>query len=416
MRVRLLFRPWYHMPKNILIINEYAGSPSYGMTFRHYYFAKEFMKKGHHTIIVSASFSHFLKRYPDMKGLSYKQETVEGVDFLWIKVLKYTKSFDIKRAFKWLDFTWKLFFIGKALPTKPDVIICSTTELFAIVPAYYLSKKYKAQLVFEVRDIWPLTLIEIGGFSKHNIFIRVMAWLEKFSLQKSDILISNLSHYSKHLHDLNIHRDVHWIPNGIDLDEMEHRENLPELLKSSIPRDKFVVGYTGKLGTSNALLFLLQAARMLRNNRDIVFVLVGSGQEEENLKSYAADLENVVFMEAIPKIQIQSMLQLFDVCYLGLQKKDLFKFGISPNKLYDYMLSGKPILQAINIQNDIVEISGCGLCVQAEDANAIVDAIKIFYSMPKEMRKQLGEKGRAYVLQNFTYDRLAQAYLSCLSI
>lgn len=404
------------MPKNILIINEYAGSPSYGMTFRHYYFAKEFIKRGYSTTIVSASFSHFLKHYPNMEGQTYKRETVEGVDFLWIKVLKYTKSFDKKRALKWLDFTFKLFFIGKALPSKPDVIICSTTELFAIVPAYYLAKKYKAQLVFEVRDIWPLTLIEIGGFSKNNIFIRIMAWLEKFSLQKSDVLISNLSHYSEHLHDLGINKRVHWIPNGIDLDEMDCRKALTKSFNAMIPHGKFIVGYTGKLGISNALIFLLQAARLLRDKRDIVFVIVGNGQEEENLRKYSADLDNVVFFESVHKRQVQAVLQYFDVCYLGLQKKDLFKFGISPNKLYDYMYSGKPILQAIDIQNDIVEKSGCGLCIQAENVDAIVDAIEKFYGMSKEVRQQLGKRGRTYVLQNFTYDRLAQTYLSCLGL
>jgi glycosyltransferase involved in cell wall biosynthesis len=164
------------MNKNILIINEYAGSPSYGMTFRHYYLAKEFIKKNYNTTIVSASYSHFLKKYPDIKNKNYLKENVDGVPFLWVKVMKYSKSFDKKRALKWLDFTAKLFFIDKYIDKKPDVIICSTTELFAIIPAYYLAKKYKAKLVFEVRDIWPLTLIKIGGFSEKNVEEEVKAY------------------------------------------------------------------------------------------------------------------------------------------------------------------------------------------------------------------------------------------------
>jgi glycosyltransferase involved in cell wall biosynthesis len=402
------------MSKNILIINEYAGSPSYGMTFRHYYFAKEFIKKGYNTTIVSASFSHFLKKYPNMDGKNFQKEKVDGVDFVWIKVIEYTKSFSKKRALKWIDFTLKLFFLDKHLNQKPDVIICSTTELFAILPAYYLSKKYKAKLVFEVRDIWPLTLVKIGGFSKKNILIKIMTFLEKFSLKKSDILISNLSNYSQHIKNLGISRTAEWVSNGIDLDEMQNIEDLPESIHNLIPKDKFIVGYTGKLGVSNAIVHLLQAAWLLKDNNDIVFIIVGEGQEKDALKAYADGLKNVIFIDQIKKMQIQSMLGLFDVCYIGLQKEDLFKFGISPNKLYDYMYSGTPVLQSINIENDIVEKSNCGICVEAENPDFIAEAVIKLHEMSEEQRGKLGKNGKVYVLQNFTYDKLAEKYISIL--
>lgn len=404
------------MSKNILIINEYAGSPSYGMTFRHYYLAKEFIKKGYNTTIVSASFSHFLKKYPEMDGKVFQKEKVDGVDFLWIKVMQYTKSFDKKRALKWIDFTCKLFFLGKKLEHKPDVIICSTTELFAILPAYYLSKKYKAKLVFEVRDIWPLTLVKIGNFSEKNILIQIMSWLEKFSLEKSDILVSNLSNYTKHIKSLGINREAHWVSNGIDLDEMKNIEKLPDNIYNMIPKEKFIVGYAGKLGVSNAIIYLLEAAKLLKDTNNIVFVIVGDGQEKESLKKIAQELNNVIFIEPIKKTQVQSMLQLFDVCYIGLQKEELFKFGISPNKLYDYMYSGTPILQSIDIEDDIVEKSNCGICVKAEKSDAIADGVMKLYKMGDSERNSLGKNGKDYVLENFTYDKLADKFISILDL
>lgn len=402
------------MSKNILIINEYAGSPSYGMTFRHYYLAKEFNKKGYETTIISASYSHFLKKIPEMNGKTFKDEKVDGVNFIWIKVMKYTKSFDKKRALKWFEFTLKLFFIDKSLKTKPDVIICSTTELFAILPAYYLSKKYKAKLVFEVRDIWPLTLVKIGNFSEKNIFIRIMSWLEKFSLKKSDIIVSNLSNYTKHIKSLGINRSAAWVSNGVDLDEIKNIEELPLYLKELIPKNKFIVGYTGKLGVSNAIVYLLEAAKILKENKDIFFVIVGDGQEKENLKNISKNLNNVIFIDSIKKKQIQSMLSLFNICYIGLQKEELFKFGISPNKLYDYMYSGKPILQSIDIDNDIVQESNCGLCVESENSYAISEGIIKLFNMSEEERKQLGNNGKEYVLNNFTYDKLSDKFISIL--
>lgn len=402
------------MSKNILIINEYAGSPSYGMTFRHYYLAKEFIKKGYNTTIVSASFSHFLKKYPQMEGKIFQSQKVDGVDFIWIKVMEYKKSFDKKRAFKWIEFTAKLFFLGKKLDYKPDVIICSTTELFAILPAYYLSKKYGAKLVFEVRDIWPLTLIKIGNFSEKNIFIRIMFWLEKFSLKNSDILVSNLSNYTRHIKSLGIDREAFWVSNGIDLDEMKSIEKLSGEVYNKIPKNKFIVGYTGKLGVSNAIIYLLEAAKILKDNTDIVFVIVGDGQEKENLKKFAYELKNVIFIEPIKKTQVQCMLELFDVCYIGLQKEELFKFGISPNKLYDYMYSKKPILQSIDIENDIVEKSNCGICVEAQNSDAIARGIIQLYGMSDEERSAMGSNGKNYVLENFTYDKLAEKFISIL--
>jgi len=399
------------MRKHILIINEYAGSPSYGMTFRHYYLAKEFNKKDCKTTIVSASFSHFLKKYPDMHGHRYQKEKVDGVDFIWIKVMQYSKSFDKKRALKWLDFTSKLFFLDKYLDEKPDVIVCSTTELFAILPAYYLSKKYKAKLVFEVRDIWPLTLTKIGKFSEKNIFIRVMSWLERFSLRKSDILISNLSNYTKHIKSLGINREAHWVSNGIDLEEMKNIEQLPSNIKDQIPSNKFIIGYTGKLGVSNAIVYLLEAAKLLKENKEIFFVIVGDGQEKENLINNSKELDNVIFIEPIKKTQVQSMLSLFDVCFLGWKKEELYHFGVSPNKLFDYMYSGKPILHSIDIDNDIVETANCGLCIKAEDSKEIADGIIKLYEMDDKMRKKLGNNGKEYVLEHFTYDKLSDKFL-----
>lgn len=403
------------MGKNILIINEYAGSPSYGMTFRHYYLAKEFIKKGYSTTIVSASFSHFLKKYPNMNGKVFQKEKVDGVDFIWIKVMEYKKSFDKRRALKWIEFTAKLFFLGKKLDYKPDVIICSTTELFAILPAYYLAKKYRAKLVYEVRDIWPLTLIKIGNFSEKNIFIQIMSWLERFSIKKSDILVSNLSNYSQHIKNLGINREAEWISNGIDLDEMQKIEPLGDEIEKLLPKNKFIVGYTGKLGVSNAITYLLKAARELKDDDAIAFVIVGEGQEKKSLMAYAADLDSVIFIDPVKKTQVQSMLELFDICYIGLQKEELFKFGISPNKLYEYMYSAKPVLQSIDIQDDIVQKAGCGICVEAQNPKAIYKAILEFYGMNQEQRVKMGKRGKNYVIENCTYQILANKYLSILN-
>lgn len=402
------------MSKNIWIINEYAGSPEYGMTFRHYYLAKNFVKAGHKATIISASYSHFLKKYPEMDGKTYQTEDIDGIEYLWIKALTYTKSFDKKRVLKWFQFAFRLFFVARTLEDKPDVIICSPTAPFSIVPAYFLAKKFGAKLVFEVRDIWPLTLVEIGGFSPNHPLIILMRWCERFALNKSDIIVSNLMNYTEHIHNLGLDRKAAWISNGIDLDEMKKIEPLEKSVAEKVPKEKFIVGYTGKLGVSNALDHLIESARLLKGNKNIAFVIVGDGQEKDALVSLAKDLPNVTFIDSIDKNQVQSMLALFNVCYIGLPKETLFEYGVSPNKLFDYMQSGKPILHAIDTKADIVALAQCGISIEAENPSKIADAVTTLYTMTSEEREKLGLNGKEYVQEHFTYQKLAEKYLAIL--
>lgn len=403
------------MSKNIWIINDYAGSPKHGMTFRHYYLAKGFVKAGNHSTIITASYSHFLKKRPEMQGQKYKLENIDNIDYVWINVVKYSKSFDKKRVFKWFQFSYRLFFISSYLKNKPDVIICSSTAPFSIVPAYFLAKKFNAKLVFEVRDIWPLTLVQIGGISKYHPLIILMGWFEKFALKKSDIIVSNLQNYTDHIQKIGIMRFAHWISNGIDLDEMDQIEPLLDKVKNQIPSDKFIVGYTGKLGVSNAINYLIDVAKQLVENQNIVFVIVGDGQEVNALKQQAIGLPNVLFIDPIPKMQIQSMLALFDVCYIGWKKEELYKFGISANKLYDYMYSGKPILHSTYTANDVVISAHCGVSVEAENVSSGVDGIMQLYTTSEDNRKGMGKNGRDYIIEKFSYQQLAKRYLMILN-
>jgi len=401
---------------NIWIINEYAGSPSYGMTFRHYYLAKAFKNNECHTTIISAAYSHFLKKYPQMDSQIFKNEKVDDVNFLWIKVMHYSKSFDKKRIFKWFEFMFKLFFISRYIESKPDVIICSPSAPFSILPAYFLAKKHNAKLVFEVRDIWPLTLIEIGGFSKYNPFIVFMGWFEKFALKKSDLIVSNLQNYSKHIKELGINKKAFWIPNGVDLEEMQYGEALDDKIIQMIPKDKFIIGYTGKLGVSNAISYLIKAAKLLQENHNIHIVIVGDGSEKDTLISYCLrhKLTNITFIDPIPKIQIQSMLKLFDICYIGWLEKKIYQYGIAANKIFDYMYSATPILHSMSMANDIVYTVKCGKNVRAENCHAIKDAIEELSCANKDKIIAMGQNGKEYVIRYHSYNTLAKKYIDLL--
>ncbi len=394
------------MSKNIWIINEYAGSPYHGMEFRHYYIGKELNKRGHNVSVITSSYSHLFKNFPQ-KG----KENIDGVDYYWIKTFNYGNSHNKKRVLKWFIFMFKCFFLPFFIKSKPDAIIVSPMAPFPILPAWILSKIYKAKLIYEVKDIWPLSLVELGGFSLKHPFIRLMSWFEKFALKRSDEVVSNLQNYGEHIKELGIDRDFIWVSNGVELEELRDIEPLPDEVENIIPKDKFIVGYTGTVGVANALDSFLASYEII-NNKDVYLVIVGNGQEKENLKNKYKNIKNILFIEAISKRQVQSMLQLFDVCYIGLQKESLFRFGVSPNKLFDYMYSSKPILYAINSgDKNIIVTAKCGLEVEPNNYKEIAETINKFYTMDKGRLQELGNNGKKYVLEYFTYEKLTDKLL-----
>lgn len=342
----------------------------------------------------------------------FTPEVIDGINYLWIKVVKYPKSFCKRRVLKWFDFMFSLFKLPIETMQKPDIILVSPTAPFSILPGWFWAKKFKSKLIFEVRDIWPLTLIELGGYSPNHPFIKLMGFFEKFALLKSDQIISNLPNYDQHIKELGIDKSFKYVPNGISMEELEDIEPLDKDLESKIPKGKFIVGYTGKFGISNAIDDLIAAAiKVSYNHPDIFFVLVGDGQEKEKLKRSCSNFSNILFFDSIPKKKIQSMLKLFDVCYIGLKKEKLFEYGVSPNKIFDYMYSGKPILHAINTRKDLVTIANCGISVEAENPNAIANGIIELYEMNHEKRCSLGQNGKDYVLLNHNYYNLADQLL-----
>lgn len=398
------------MSKTIWFINDYAGSHYHGMEFRNYYFAKEFVKRGYKVTIITASYMHLFKKLPETKG-NFTFENIDDINYLWIKVPKYSKSTDPKRILKWFVFTKKLYSLPLHKMDKPDVIIASPMAPFLVFPAYNLAKKYNAKFFYEVKDIWPLSLQELGGYGDWNPLIAAMRFAEKFAIKKADKVISSLKNYGEHIqNDLKINKSFEWICNGIGLEEYEVIESLPKEVEQQLPKNKFIVGYTGSITNANDMETFCKAVEMLKYHKDIVFVVVGDGKDKQNLVNTYGTLDNIIFIKPIKKSQVQSMLDRFDICYIGWRKENLYNYGISANKIFDYMYSGKPILHAYSGKGDLVAIANAGITVEAENPDAIAKGILKFYNMPKDERSNLGKNAKAYVLDHFTYEKLAKKF------
>ena len=395
--------------KNVWIINQYAGSKNHGMNYRSYYIGKELVKSGHNVRLFAGSFSHLLRVLPKMNS-RFMEESIDGIDYVWIRTLRYSGSKSFGRIVGMFQFIFNLFLLKTVPFEKPDVIVVSSISPLPILNAYYLSRKYKAKLIFEVRDIWPLSLIELGNISRFHPFIIFLQWIENFAYRKADKVISVLPNALGHMqkHGLDPNKFV-YIPNGIDCDEIKNKDRFKQI-PSYRTEGKFLVGYLGTLGIANALDYFIDAAENLKNNTEIEFVIVGQGPEQERLseKIQQKKLKNITIHPAVSKDQVQSILAQFDACYVGWFKHPLYRFGISANKIFDYMLSGKPIIHGSNASNDPVKDAQCGKSIPAEDIDALVEAILVLKNKSQDERIEMGVNGVRYVNTHHNYKQLAK--------
>jgi glycosyltransferase involved in cell wall biosynthesis len=405
---------------NILLINHYAGSKDKGMEYRPFYFAKEWEKNNHHTTIIAGSYSHIRTINPELtEKYSYSNE--DGIEYLWIKTPRY-KANGIKRFLSMLDFAWSLYSRSKSIikKRKYDVVIASSTYPLDIFPAHRIAKRCKAKLVYEVHDLWPLSPIELGGFSKWHPFIMLMQFAENYAYKKADKVVSLLPNTLSHMTDHGLKREKwYYIPNGIDPIQWENYEKIPDEILGKIKsiRQKYshIVGYTGTFGLANALDSLLDTAKLI-SDIPVAFVLFGKGPITWHLKERIVNekINNVFIFDPVPKHSIPYLLSLFDFLYIGLQNQPLFRFGISPNKLMDYMMSSKPVIQTINAGNNMVKDAGCGISIEPENPVATVEAIRKLLSLSAKELELMGQNGRNYILQNHTYQHLANKFIDAI--
>ena len=399
------------MSKNILIINQYAGSPKHGMGFRSYYLAKEFLRYQYDLTIISSSYSHLFFKLPHVKK-TFTKEQIEDINFWWIKTSRYSRSQSLGRIWNMFIFFIKLFFFPTRKINRPDFIIISSLSIFPIINAYLFSKRFNAKLIFEVRDLWPQTLIELSEEKHYGFIIRLMASFERFAYKKADYVVSLLPNSKSYMVAKGLlEKKFRYIPNGIET--LSEHQVLDENIIKQLPKGKFIIGYTGTIGLANALDPLIESAIKVREHKKIHFIFVGNGSNKIQLEKKVCvnNLENVTFINAIDKDQIYALIEYFDVCYLGWHNILIYKFGISANKLFDYMYAGKPILHAYSGTENIVKIANAGISCEAYNVDEIVDSIYKFLEMSKNEMRKMGQNGKNYVLKYHTYEHLAKKYI-----
>jgi glycosyltransferase involved in cell wall biosynthesis len=389
-----------------------------GMEFRPYYLASEWKRAGYNVCIVSADYSHLRQQNPEIRSTGDIQD-IDGIKFYWIKTNIY-RSNGKARFISILKFCLSLMLLAKRIGRKfmPDFVIASSTYPFDIFPAKRIADFTHAKLIHELHDMWPLSLIELGGMGEKHIFVKLVKKAEKYIYNNIDAEISILANTKDYMvkHGLVPSKFFH-IPNGIEIETISTCKELSPsnrvFLENIKKKGKFICCYFGSHTKSYGLDLLLESKRGCRN---IALLLVGDGYYKNDLIKSVEDskIEDVYFMDPIPKAEIQSLLQMVDCIYVGTNGSVVFRYGISMNKLYDSMYSGKPVILAADSPNNIIQITQCGKVVFPITTQNLKNALQEMSNLDRAKLEEMGKRGRDFVVNNCNYSIISSNFLKIL--
>lgn len=403
------------MSSCIWYVSKYVSLPNKGSAgSRGFMLMREFSKVGHKSVIITSD-SNMLADVPELM-CAYQVQDLDGVQIHWVRTLKYKIAKSVRRILSWVHFEWRLLMMPMTDLSRPDVVVVSSLSLLTILNGLFWRQRYKCRLVFEIRDIWPLTITEEGGFSKNNLFVRGLGWLERLGYRYSDAIVGTMPNLGEHVaNQVPLSAPVYCIPMGVDLETVDDVDPLPaEYSRAFIPEGKFVVAHVGSIGITNALDTFLNCAASMSNHQNVHFLIVGDGDLKQKYIELYGYLPNITFAPKVPKRMVRSVLKQCDLLYFAVHVSEIWRYGQSLNKVVDYMLAGKPIVASYSGYPSMINESKCGSYVAAGDEKSLELEIALYVQMSLEDREAIGARGRRWILENRSYAVLAADYLKIL--
>jgi len=389
---------------HILIIHQAFASLDEPGGTRHYELARYLAARGHRVTVIASPVSYITGASLHLPSAAGKDEG--GVEILRARVYSaHHKSF-LHRMLAFFSFMLSSFWIGLGVKNV-DVVWGTSPPIFQGVTAWALARIKRAKFLFEVRDLWPQFAVAVGVL-KNPILIRMSEWLERFLYRGADRVIVNSPGFVEHVKGRGARR-VDLIPNGADPFMFDPSNNGAEFRRVYQLENKFVVMYAGAHGMSNDLNVVLDAARLLSDAPEIQIVLVGDGKEKPALQERAREmkLNNVTFVPSVPKTEMPAALAAADACLAILKPLEEYKTTY-PNKVFDYMAAGRPVLLAIDgVIREVLESANCGIFARPGNPSALAEAIRALARDPRKSRA-LGLNGRKYLEENFSREALAK--------
>ena len=378
---------------------------------RHDEFARYLAAHGHRVTVIASSVS-YLTGAPSPTGRGAKAGEAEGVRVIRAYTYRALHKSFVHRVFAFISFMASSFFIGLGVKNV-DVVWGTSPPIFQGFTAWLLARLKGVPFLFEVRDLWPAFAIAVGVL-RNRTLILLSLWLERFLYRRADLVIVNSPGFLAHVTERGARR-VEIIPNGADPDMFDPADDGLAFRSANHLEDEFVVLYAGAHGLSNDLGVVLESARLLSGSPQVRIVFLGDGKEKPALQKQAAGmgLVNVVFLPPVSKNEIPAALAGADACLAILKPIEEYKTTY-PNKVFDYMAAGRPVVLAIDgVIREVVEAAGCGIFAQPGNPSALAQAI-LALAADKEKSSRMGLAGRKYLEEHFSRKGIAEKLVGIL--
>ena len=384
----------------IWFINHYAVPPQYYPLARPSLFAKNLIKMGHDVTIIAASTVHnsASKNLIETKE-RVREENFDGIPYVLINCTPYQGN-GLKRVANILEFAYKLPKVLNRLP-KPDAIIATSFDPISCYAGVKYAKRCGIKCIAEIADLWPETLVAYGGLSRKNPIVKYLKNVEKRIYTQADRIVFTMQGAYDYIieqgwEEVVQRSKVRFINNGIDLEQFDYnREHFhieDEDLKST---DIFKVVYTGSIRKVNNVGKLLDVAKLINNQR-IRFLIWGDGEELSQLEERIAEenITNVLIKGRVDKKYIPYITSLADLNIIHNNPSALFRFGISFNKMFDYLAAGRPTLTDFPCQYNPAIEGGAGIMVEDDSAVYIAKKIDFLSYLDKDQMLIYGTSAR----------------------
>ena len=391
---------------HILLIHQaFAAIDEPGGT-RHHEIAQYLVKRGHRVTIIASPVSYLTGKSEPAQGRTKEQS---GIKILRVYTYSALHRSFLHRIFSFLSFMVSSFIAGLSV-SEVDIVWGTSPPIFQSLTAWGLARIKRSTFLLEVRDLWPAFAIAVGVLHQ-PMLIKASEWLERFLYRHADLVVVNSPGFIQHTRQRGA-KKVELVPNGSDTSMFD-----PQKIGKSTrePNREFIALYAGAHGMSNDLGIVLEAAQMLQERADIKIVLLGDGKEKPALQKLAQNLEltNLQFLPPIPKNEMPAALAGADACIAILKPVPLYG-TVYPNKVFDYMAAGKPVLLAIEgVIREVIEEAGAGIAIPPGDPAALADGIRYLADHPDE-GQTMGSRGRNHVKQHFNRPIQAEKFASLI--
>jgi len=393
--------------KHVWIINHYAEEPKGAGGTRHFSLAKYLPEFGWTASIIGASTEHLSGRQRLGAAENARMECFSGIPFLWLKTPAYSgNGFD--RILNMLTFTLRLLNPANlSALERPDLIIGSSVHPFAAWAAMRLARRHRVPFVFEVRDLWPQALIDMGRLKENSPSAYFLRRLEKSLYQAAGRVLVLWPNAGAYIQTLGIPAEkVIWLSNGIDVAEWP--AEMPPARN-----EQFTLMYFGAHGGANGLDNVVRAMHFVENDprgTGVQLRLIGDGPRKADLRALAARLgvQNIAFEDPVPKSMIPGLASQADAFIFSLIDVPMFNYGISPRKLYDFMAAQRPVIFCCRAANNPVEEAGAGITVAPGQPEELAKTIVAMAATPQSERERMGLAARRHVEKHYAYHSLAE--------